>query len=206
MTTYPKSLKDLIECLKKLPSIGEKSAERMALSIMAMDLDQVNLFAQSLLNVKNNIKRCKICNNFTEDELCEICKDESRNSEILCVVESPKNVNMFEKMGSYFGKYHVLDGLISPLDGKTPDDINIKSLVERVNNEQIKEIIIAVNPSIEGETTALYISKLFENSPVLVSKIAHGVPLGTDMEYIDSLTLEMALEDRKKISNKNSIS
>lgn len=203
MSTYPKSLRDLIDCLKKLPSIGEKSAERMALSIMDMDLEQVDLFAQSLLNVKNNIKRCQICNNFTEEDVCEICQNPSRNNEILCVVESPKNVSIFEKIGSYSGKYHVLDGLISPLEGITPNDINIKSLIDRVNSDGIKEIIIAVKPSIEGETTALYISKLFEDSQVLVSKIAHGVPIGTDMEYIDSLTLEMALEDRKKISDKN---
>lgn len=200
MASYPKSLKDLIDCFKKLPSIGEKSAERMAFAIMNMELDQINLFAQSLLNVKNNIKRCKICNNLTESDLCDVCSDSKRNNEVLCVVESPKNVILFEKIGSYLGKYHVLDGLISPLEGITPNDINIKTLIDRVKDENIKEIIIAVKPSIEGETTALYISKIFENSPVLVSKIAHGVPLGTDMEYIDSLTLEMALEDRKRIS------
>lgn len=200
MSTYPKSLKDLIDCFKKLPSIGEKSAERMAFSVMNMDVNQIEIFSQSLLNVKNNIKRCKICNNLTETEICEICSDASRNNGVLCVVESPKNVILFEKIGSYTGKYHVLDGLISPLEGITPSDINIKTLLERVESEEIKEIIVAVKPSIEGETTALYISKIFENSPILVSKIAHGVPLGTDMEYIDSLTLELALEDRKKIS------
>lgn len=200
MTTYPKSLKELIECFKKLPSIGEKTAERMAFSVMNMDVNQVELFSQSLLNVKNNIKRCKICNNLTETEICEICSDGSRSNGVLCVVESPKSVILFEKIGSYSGKYHVLDGLISPLDGITPNDINIKTLLDRVEKENIREIIVAVKPSIEGETTALYISKIFENSPVLVSKIAHGVPLGTDMEYIDSLTLELALEDRKKIS------
>jgi len=200
MASYPKSLRDLIDCFKKLPSIGEKTAERMAFSVMNMDKEQVSLFAQSLLNVKNNIKRCSICNNLTEQDLCDICCDSSRNNEILCVVESPKSVILFEKTGSYFGKYHILNGLISPLDGVTPEDINISTLIERVKNENIKEVILAVKPSIEGETTALYISKVFENSPVLVSKIAHGVPLGTDMEYIDSLTLEMALEDRKKIS------
>ena len=201
MATYPKSLKDLIECFKKLPSIGEKSAERMAFSVMNMDIDQINLFAQSLINVKTNIKKCKKCNNLTESEFCDICTDPSRNGETLCVVESSKNVVLFEKIGSYMGKYHVLNGLISPLDGITPDDIDIKNLINRVETENVKEIIVAVKPSIEGETTALYISKIFENSPVIVSKIAHGVPLGTDMEYIDSLTLEMALEDRKKISD-----
>lgn len=199
MASYPKSLKNLIDCFKKLPSVGDKSAERMAFAAMNMDSEQIKLFAESLLNVKNNIKRCKLCNNLTETDLCEICSDSSRNNGILCVVDSPKNVILFEKIGSYFGKYHVLDGLISPLDGITPEDINIKNLFERVENENVKEIIIAVKPSIEGETTALYISKIFEDTPVIVSKIAHGVPLGTDMEYIDSLTLEMALEDRKNI-------
>ncbi|MBE6152175.1 MAG: recombination protein RecR [Firmicutes bacterium] len=201
MAIYPKSLRDLIDCLKKMPSIGEKSAERMAFSIMNMDIDQIKLFSQSLLNVKNNIKKCKKCNNLTESEFCDICNDNSRNGETLCVVESPKNVILFEKIGSYNGKYHILNGLISPLDGITPNDIDIKNLINRVETENIKEIIIAVKPSIEGETTALYISKIFENYPVVVSKIAHGVPLGTDMEYIDALTLELALEDRKKISD-----
>lgn len=201
MYSYPKSLRNLIDSLKKLPSVGEKSAERMALSIVEEDKSQIDFFAQSLLDVKNKIKRCAICNNFSETDVCEICNDKSRRTDILCVVEYPKNIIMFEKTESFSGKYHVLNGLISPLDGITPEDINIKSLVERVKSEDIKEIIIAVKPSIEGETTALYISKLFENTPVLVSKIAHGVPLGTDMDYIDTLTLELALEDRKKISN-----
>lgn len=199
MATYPKSLRILIECFKKLPSVGEKSAERMALSIMEMKEEQVNLFSESLMDVKNKIKRCNICNNFTEEDICEICSDSGRNNEVICVVESPKNIVLFEKIGSFSGKYHVLNGLISPLDGITPEDINIKTLVSRVEEEKIKEIIIAVKPSIEGETTALYISKLFENYPVLITKIAHGVPLGTDMEYIDTLTLEMALEDRKQV-------
>ena len=199
MATYPKSLRNLIECFKKLPSVGEKSAERMALSIMEMKEEQVDLFSESLIDVKTKIRRCNICNNFTEENICEICSDSGRNNEVICVVESPKNIVLFEKIGSFSGKYHVLNGLISPLDGITPEDINIKTLVSRVEEEKIKEIIIAVKPSIEGETTALYISKLFENYPVLITKIAHGVPLGTDMEYIDTLTLEMALEDRKQV-------
>ena len=199
MATYPKSLRNLIECFKKLPSVGEKSAERMALSVMEMKKEQINLFSESLIDVKTKIKRCTICSNFTEEDICEICSDSGRNNEVICVVESPKNIVLFEKIGSFSGKYHVLNGLISPLDGITPEDINIKTLVSRVEEEKIKEIIIAVKPSIEGETTALYISKLFENYPVLITKIAHGVPLGTDMEYIDTLTLEMALEDRKQV-------
>lgn len=201
MATYPKSLQNLIECLKKLPSVGEKSAERMALSVLGMNKEQVNMFANSLIDVKEKIRYCKKCGNFSEQEICDICSDSSRNSGVLCVVEYPKNILLFEKTGCFFGKYHVLNGLISPLDGITPEDINMKSLVERVDEEKIKEIIIAVKPSIEGETTALYISKLFEGYPVIITKIAHGVPLGTDMEYIDTLTLELALEDRKRISD-----
>lgn len=199
MSTYPKSLRNLIECFKKLPSVGEKSAERMALSIMDMKEEQINLFSEALIDVKTKIKRCIICNNFTEENICEICSDGGRNEEVICVVESPKNIVLFEKIGSFSGKYHVLNGLISPLDGITPEDINIKTLVSRVQENKVKEIIIAVKPSIEGETTALYISKLFEHYPILITKIAHGVPLGTDMEYIDTLTLEMALEDRKQV-------
>lgn len=201
MYSYPKSIKTLIECLKKLPSVGEKSAERMALSIMEMDKEQIKIFSNSLIDVKEKIKRCSICNNLTENDICDICCDEGRNNNVICVVEYPKNIVLFEKTGCFSGKYHVLNGLISPLDGITPEDINIKSLIERVNSENVKEIIIAVKPSIEGETTALYISKLFQEYPVLITKIAHGVPLGTDMEYIDTLTLELALEDRKKISD-----
>lgn len=201
MYNYPQSIRNLIECLKKLPGIGGKSAERMALAIIDSEKEQVEFFANALLDTKNKIKKCSICGNFSEDDICDICNDKTRNQNIICVVEYPKNVIMLEKTESFSGKYHILNGLISPLDGITPDDINIKSLISRVEKEKIKEIIIAVKPSIEGETTALYISKLFEGADVLITKIAHGVPLGTDMDYIDTLTLEMALEDRKKISN-----
>lgn len=198
---YPNSLKNLIESFKLLPGIGEKTAERLSLAVLALDEEKTQKFSNSINDVKTKIKRCPICHTFTEDEICNICKDECRNSSILCVVEQPKDVILFENVGTFTGKYHVLDGLISPLDGVNPEDLNIIDLVERVQKDNIKEIVIAVTPSIEGETTALYISKLFEGTEVVVSKIAHGVPLGTNMEYIDALTLELALEDRKKISN-----
>ena len=136
----------------------------------------------------------------TEEDICQICKDDARNKKMICVVEEPKNVILFEKIGTYKGLYHVLDGLISPLDGINPEDIKINELLDRITKENIEEVIIAVKPSIEGETTAMYISKLLENQNVKVSRIAHGIPLGVDMEYIDSLTLEMALEDRTDIS------
>lgn len=199
---YPITIRNLIECFKKLPGIGEKTAERLALATLNLDADMIHLFSESLENTKLKIRRCEICNNLSEEEICDICKDSSRNHELVCVVEDPKNVALFERLGSYHGVYHVLDGLISPLDGINPEDIKIASLISRIEKENIKEVIIAVKPSIEGETTSLYILKLLENKNVVVSKIAHGVPLGADMDYIDSLTLEMALEDRKKISEK----
>lgn len=198
---FPTSLKNLIESFKLLPGIGTKTAERLSLAVLAMDEEKTQKFSSSIIDVKNKIKKCSVCHNLTEDEICYVCKDKNRNQEILCVVEHAKDIFLFENIGSFQGKYHVLDGLISPLDGVNPENLNIEKLIERVQENGIKEIIIAVTPSIEGETTALYISKLFENTDVLVSKIAHGVPLGTNMEYIDSLTLEMALEDRKKVSN-----
>ena len=197
---YPKTISDLIECFKKLPSVGEKSAERMALSVLDMDDDIIELFSKSLSEVKTKTKRCSECNNLSEDDLCEICKSKDRNRKVICVVEEPKNVIIFEKIGSYNGLYHVLDGLISPLDNVNPEDINIDKLIKRIKENDIEEVILAVKPSVEGETTSLYISKLLENENVKVSKIAHGVPIGVDMEYIDALTLEMALEDRTHIS------
>jgi len=197
---YPKAIKDLINCFKKLPGVGEKTAERYALSILNFDLDFANLFSESLKNVKTNIKRCNICNNYSEEDTCLICKDKTRNNNVVCVVEEPKNIILFEKIGTYSGTYHVLDGLISPLDGINPEDIKIDSLLKRIDENDINEIIIAVKPSIEGETTALYISKILADKNVRISKIAHGVPLGAEMEYIDALTLELALENRTQIS------
>lgn len=198
---YPRTLQNLIECFQKLPGIGEKTAERLALSTLKLDQEVINVFSESLKDTKIKIKKCSICNNYSEDETCEICRDSSREQDILCVVEDPKNIIMFEKIGTFNGKYHVINGLISPLDGINPSDIHIPQLLERIKTEEIKEVILAVKPSVEGETTSLYISKMLANTDVLVSKIAHGVPLGADIDYVDSLTLELALENRKKISN-----
>lgn len=197
---YPETINDLIECYKKFPGIGEKNAERMALYTLELDQEVIDLFVQALKKSKKNIKRCQICNNFSENDICTICANENRNKNIICVVEEPKNVCQFEKIGSYHGLYHVLDGLISPLENVNPDDINISNLLKRIENDDIKEVIIAVKPSVEGETTALYISKILEKKNVIISKIAHGVPLGADMDYVDSLTLELALEERKNIT------
>ena len=198
---YPRTLQNLIECFQKLPGIGEKTAERLALSTLKLDQDVINVFSEALKDTKTKIKKCSICNNYSEEDTCEICRDNSREQDVLCVVEDPKNIIMFEKIGTFNGKYHVINGLISPLDGINPSDINIPQLLERIKSEGIKEVILAVKPSVEGETTSLYISKMLANTDVLVSKIAHGVPLGADIDYVDSLTLELALENRKKISN-----
>ncbi len=199
MNNYPTTIKNLINCFKKLPGIGEKNAERLALSVLNMNDEDINLFSNSLLDMKKKIKRCSSCGYYSENDLCTICSDQSRDASIICVVETPKNVALFEKMGSYHGSYHVLDGLISPLDGVNPEDINLNSLVERIKNNNIKEVIIAVKPTIEGETTSLYISKILQGMNIKITKIAHGIPLGTDMEYIDSMTLELAIADRSEI-------
>jgi len=200
---YPQSLQSLIDCYKKLPGIGEKSAERMALCSLEFDLELVEIFAQSLLDIKQKIKRCPMCNNLTENDLCTICDNKNRNHKVICVVEEPKNIIQFEKSAFFNGLYHVLDGLISPLDNINPEDINIENLIKRVEKDDIEEIILAVKPSIEGEATSLYITKLLEDKDIKISKIANGVPIGADMDYIDALTLEMAFEERKTIDNQN---
>lgn len=199
-SNYSKPIQDLIECFKKIPGIGEKSAERMALWAVDADNDLIEDFASSLIACKQIIKRCTICNNYATDELCTICADNSRDNSVICVVEKPKNVILFEKTGSYKGKYHVLDGLIT--GGKTPKNINIDALISRVNSNVVSEVILALEPSIDGEVTSLYVSKLLDGKGVSVSKLAHGVPLGADMDYLDLLTLETALADRKQINGK----
>lgn len=197
---YPKTILNLIECFKKFPGIGEKTAERLALSCLNMENDIIDLFSKSLKDSKTKIKKCSICGSLTENDLCQICTDKTRDDSTLCVVEECKNVILFEKIGSYRGLYHVLGGLISPLDGINPEDIHIDKLIERIKKEKIKEVILAIKPSIEGETTALYIRKMLDGSQVKISKIAHGIPMGADIDYIDPLTLEMAIEDRTIIS------
>lgn len=196
---YPNSIKNLIDCLKNLPGIGEKSAERMAFSILNFDHDRLDEFGNAVLALKN-IKKCPICNNITDMDKCYICSDEGRSNDTIFVVEKPKDIVLFEKMGNYKGKYHVLGGLISPIDGINPEDINIDSLVNRVKDNNVSEVIVVLKPSIEGETTMQYIKKILSKYDVRVSKIPIGIPMGADIEYIDSMTLEMAFEDRKEVS------
>ncbi len=196
MALYPKTFNDLIECYKKLPGIGEKNAERLAFATLELDDEIIEVFSNSIKNIKSKTKNCLICNNLSEENQCTICSDESRNKKIICVVENTKNLVIFEKTGAFNGVYHVLGGLISPLDGINPEDINLEKLFKRVEEEPIEEIILALKPSVEGETTALYIQKKLQNKKVKVTKIAYGVPMGTDMEYIDAMTLEIALSNR----------
>ena len=197
---YPLTIINLIACFKRLPGIGEKTAERLALSVLDIDEETIDLFSKSLKDSKTKIKRCKICNNLSEDELCEVCKDKNRNKEIICIVEEPKNVILLEKINVFDGYYHVLDGLISPIDGINPEDINLLSLIDRIKKDKVKEVILALKPSVEGETTSLYISKILDGMNVKITKIAHGIPLGAEIDYVDSLTLEMALENRTEIN------
>ena len=179
---YPQSLKNLIESFKLLPGIGEKTAERLAFSVLDLEEENVEFFSEELKKSKHNIKKCSICNSLTENEICDICASKDRNNGILCIVEDPKNVFILEKTGLFHGKYHVLNGLISPLDGINPEDIGLDKLMERIKKEKFKEIIIAVKPSIEGETTALYIKSVLEGLDIVISRIASGVPIGADME------------------------
>ena len=197
---YPKSISNLIEAFKYFPGVGEKTAERMAFNVLNMDLVQSDSLADSIKNVKKNIKKCEICGNITEDKVCYICKDTTRNSDYLCVVEDPKAIISIEKLGIYHGYYHVLNGLISTLDGVNPEDIRLDKLIERIQNGKIKEVILAVKPCLEGEMTSLYINNVLADTNILVSRLASGIPMGADMEYIDAITLEKAFDNRKKIS------
>lgn len=198
---YPKTLEQLIEYFELFPGIGKKNAERLAFSLLNMDDDQLINFSENIKNVKKNIKKCVVCNNLTEEnDKCVICLDENRNKEVLCVVENVKNLKLFEEAGVFNGYYHVLEGLISPLNGINPEDIKINQLINRIKTENIKEVILALNPSVEGETTSLYILKMLEGMDVSVTKIASGIPAGVDMEYLDPITIAQAMQGRNKIS------
>ena len=200
---YPKSLNDSINYLKKLPGIGEKSAERMALSLVDMSEDDVKNLSNAIINCKLNLKKCRICGSLTEDEVCEICtlsNENYRNKNLICVLEDYKSVFAFEKSGKFDGVYHVLGGLISPMNGVGPDDINLSTLIQRLNNLDKPEIIVALKSSIEGEATTLYIKKVLENKDVKISRLSYGIPMGMDIDYLDELTLLNALNDRKEIS------
>ena len=197
---YPTSLADLINYFRKLPGIGEKSAERMALSLLELPEEDVSKFASAMVESKEKLHQCKVCGHITDKEVCDICSNEERNQNVICILEDYKSVFAFEKAGNYNGVYHVLNGLISPIDDVNPEDINIASLVSRVESLDNPELIIALKSTIEGETTILYLKKIFEGKNVTISRLSYGIPMGTEIDYLDEITLDRALSDRKKIS------
>lgn len=194
-----KSIAKLTDSFQRLPGIGHKTAEKMAYQILEMKDEYVEYFSDALKEVKAKIHHCPICGAYTEDDVCEICTSDSRDKTKLLVVSYPKDVIAFEKIGSFDGLYHVLGGVLSSVNGVTIDNLNIKSLFGRIENSEINEIIIATEPTIEGETTALYLAKILEHTNVNVTRIAYGLPLGGHLEYADALTLTKALEGRNKI-------
>lgn len=197
---YPDIIVKTIEYFKKFNGIGEKTAERLTLSILDMTVEDVDVFSESVKEVKKNINRCKECGHITDNDRCIICENDSRDKNLICVVEDYKSVIMFEKTGNYNGQYHVLNGLISPIDGITPDDLNIDNLLKRISEtKEEKEIIIAFKPSIEGETTTLYLKKILEKNNVKITRLSYGIPMGVEIDYLDSITLDRALKDRKDI-------
>ncbi|HIQ88734.1 TPA: recombination protein RecR [Candidatus Galligastranaerophilus faecipullorum] len=196
---YTKPLAKLIECFQKLPSIGPKTAQRLALHLIKMPEYEVEKFAQTMIEAKNTISYCEICFNMTSQSPCEICSNPLRDKSIVCVVSETKDLIAIEKTNEYKGLYHVLQGLISPVEGIGPDDIRVRELLSRVHENDIKEVILALNPSVEGEATSLYLCKLLKPFDIKVSRIAFGLPLGCELEYADEMTLVKALEGRQQL-------
>ncbi len=193
------SLSKLINELSKLPTIGPKTAQRLAFYLIGASSDYVQRLVEAILEVKDKIKTCSICGNFTEDEVCTICKDTNRDQTVICVIEQSSNVFAFERIGGYQGVYHILGGVISPLDGIGPQDLRIKELLTRIQSSTINEIIVATNPNIEGETTSLYLSKLIKPLNIYITRLAYGLPVGGELEYTDEVTLARAFEGRREI-------
>ena len=196
---YTQPLARLIEYFQKLPSIGPKTAMRLALHVIKMSENEVSNFATALIDAKSKISYCSNCFNMSASDPCEICCDTSRNKQIICVVSETKDLVAIEKTNEYHGLYHVLQGLISPIDGIGPNDIRIKELLYRISNEDIKEVILALNPSVEGEATSLYLNKLIKPFNIKTTRIAFGLPMGSELEYADEMTLARALDGRVEI-------
>jgi len=197
MKVYIEPIGKLINEFSKLPGVGTKTAQRFAYKVVNMSEDEAKEFSDAILNVKKNVKYCKICGNFSEKEVCDIC--EERSHDVICVVKEPKDVIAIEKLNEYNGVYHVLHGTISPLEGIGPNDIDIKGLLSRIEKGNVKEIIMATNPDVEGEATAMYICGLIKPLGIKVTRLAHGIPIGTDLEYADEVTLARAFVDRKTL-------
>ena len=193
MKQYPKPLAKLINELSKLPGIGTKSAQRLAFHILSLE------DAEAITCAKREMKYCSLCGNLTDEDPCAICSDPARRDDVICVVESPRDVMAMERIKEFNGLYHVLHGVISPMEGIGPEDINLKSLIQRLQANDVKELIIATNPNIEGEATAMYIARLIKPAGIKVTRIAHGIPVGGDLEYADEVTLLKSLEGRREL-------
>ena len=196
---YPKSIASLIEHFQKFPSVGPKSAQRMAFYLLRMPKSEVEKFAQSMLDAKENTKTCEICFNLSSTSPCEICTSSQRDKSTICVVAETKDLIAIEKTNEYKGLYHVLQGLISPMDGICADDIRIKELLNRLTDENVREVILALSPSVEGEATSLYLNKLIKPFGIKISRIAFGLPVGADLEYADEITIAKAIEGRREL-------
>lgn len=199
MEYYVEPLARLIEQFNRLPSIGKKTAKRLAFHVLNMSEEEAKTFAQTILSAKTEIRFCEVCQNITDTEICHICSDSTRDHSTICVMEAPGDVISIEKTREYKGLYHILHGAISPMEGIEPSDIRIAELLTRLGDDQVKEVIMATNPTIEGEATAMYISRLIKPLGIKVTRIAHGIPVGGDLEYADEVTLAMALEGRREM-------
>ncbi len=197
MDVFIEPIGKLINEFSKLPGVGKKTAQRYAYKIIGMSEGEARAFAESIINCKRKVRYCSVCGNFTEDEVCDICKRREKTS--ICVVKEPKDVIAMEKLHEFKGVYHVLHGVISPMDGIGPNDIRIKELLARVSGGEVGEVIMATNPDVEGEATAMYIAKLLKPLGVTVTRLAHGIPIGSELEYTDEVTLSRALSERKQI-------
>ena len=193
------SLARLVEQFERMPGIGHKSAQRLAFYVLNLKKEEATAFANAILDAHEKIKQCSCCCNLSEEELCPICKNTARDKTTVCVVEDPRDVMAFERTHEYEGTYHVLHGVISPMNGVGPEDITIKELLNRLSDDNIQEVIMATNPTVEGEATAMYISRLLKPMGITVSRLAYGVPVGADLEYADEITLTRALEGRRKL-------
>ena len=200
MRQYPRSLNRLINELGKLPGIGGKTAQRLAFHVLSLSDREAEALASAIMEAKQTLHYCSVCGNLTDREVCGICSDESRDSSVICVVETPQDVMAMERIREFRGTYHVLHGAISPAEGIGPSDINLKSLIERLQkSDDVKEVIIATNPNIEGEATAMYVARLLKPAGIKVTRIAHGIPVGGDLEYADEVTLLKAMEGRREL-------
>lgn len=199
MQTYSGPISRLIEEFSKLPGVGRKTAQRLAFHVINMNINDVEALSKAIVEAKKEVKYCSICYNITDKDPCSMCSNKNRDSGTICVVEDPRDVAAMEKTKEFHGQYHVLNGVISPMDGIGPDMIRVKELIQRLGNQEVREVIMATNPTIEGEATAMYIARLLKPMGIKVTRIAHGLPVGGDLEYADEVTITKALEGRREI-------